>query len=119
MRKPWPAMIVLVCMLIVLPLALGACGDSKEVGDEEAILGVWTVSQEGMEMEFEFKTGGVMLIRFFGEEMEGTYELKDGQLLATDPESGEVNAADYKLEGDSLTITSDGESEVLTRKTDE
>jgi len=116
MRKPWPVLIVMVCALIVLPVALGACGGSGGGGDEQAILGVWTDSQQAM--EYEFKADGVMLIKFMGEEVETKYELKDGKLSVTDPEAGETTAVEYKLEGDSLTLTFEGETETLTRKKD-
>ncbi len=111
MKKRWLVLLIAVCLTAVLPLALGACGGGD--GDE-AIVGVWT-DELGM-MDYEFTSDGRLLVTFTGETEEISYIAKDGRLSFVDPETGEEQAIDFRVEADTLLMTFEGEEGVLVRK---
>jgi len=112
MRMPWKVLILAICLLVVLPLALGACGGGGGGGD--ALLGTWTDST-GV-MEYEFKSDGTLLVTFMGEEQPMNYSVKDDTLTLKDEETGEEAAIDYTIEGDNLKLSFEGDEETLVRK---
>ncbi len=111
MKKPWQALALAICLLVVLSLALVGCGDGE--GDD-ALLGVWT-DPSGV-MELEFRSDGTLLMRAMGQEEQGTYTAEDGKLASPDPETGEVSAVEYAIEGDNLILGPDGEEGTFVRK---
>lgn len=111
MKRSRMVPVVAICLFLVLPLALGACGGGD--GDK-AIVGVWT-DEAGM-MDYEFTSDGKLVIVFMGEEEETSYSAKDGTLFFPDPDTGEEAQIDYRVEGDRLIMSFDGEEGVLVRK---
>ena len=111
MKKPWQALAVAICLLVVLSFALAGCGGGE--GDD-ALLGVWT-DPSGV-MELEFRSDGTLLMRAMGQEEQGTYTAKDGKLSSPDPETGESAEVEYAVEGDTLSLGPDGEEGTFLRK---
>lgn len=111
MKKPWQALAVAICCLVVLSLVFAGCGDGE--GDDE-LIGVWTDSTGVMELEF--KADGTLLMRAMDQEEQGTYAAEDGMLSSPDPETGEVSQVEYKIEDDHLILGPDGQEGTLIRK---
>ncbi len=111
MKKPWTVLALAVCLLVLVSLAFAGCGDGEA---DDGLIGTWT-DQEGF-IEYEFKSDGVMVLRFMGEEEQIPYTVEDGKLLVNDPETGEPAVAEYTIEGDTLILVADGEEETLVRK---
>ena len=109
MKKPWKVLVLAICLLFVLPLVLAACG-----GGDNAIVGIWT-DQDGF-IEYEFKSGDVLVVRFMGEEEQTTYSAKDGKLSFPNPDTGEQDEIDYRIDGDNLIMNVGGEEGTLVRK---
>ena len=112
MKKPRRVLALAICLLFVLPLALAGCGGAE--GGDDAIVGMWT-DEDGV-IEYEFKSDGVVVVRFMGEEEQSTYSAKDGKLSAPDPETGELSEIDYRIDGDNLIMGVDGEGGTFVRK---
>ena len=112
MKKPWIVLALAICLLFVLPLALAGCGGGE--GGDNALVGIWA-DEDGL-IEFEFKSDGVMVLRFMGEEEQSTYSAKGGKLSAPDPETGELSETEYRIDGDTLLMGVDGEEGTLVRK---
>ena len=112
MRKPWKVLALAICLLFVLPLALAGCGGGE--GGDDAIVGIWT--DEGGVIEYEFKSDGVVVVRLMGEEEQSTYSAKGGKLSSPDPETGELSEIDYRVDGDYLILSADGEEQTFARK---
>lgn len=126
--------LIAVLMLVVLAFGLTACG-SKEQG----IVGKWSLDADSMlamsgedlssmsEEEKEFMKGmlammsmtmeftadgkAILSMTMMGETEteETTYSLEDGKLVM------EGEPAEYKVEGDKLSITSEGQTLVMTK----
>jgi len=111
MRKPWKALVLVICLLFILPSALAGCGGGD---DSDAIIGVWT-EQEGF-IEYEFKSGGVLVVRAMGQEEQTTYSVENGKLSLSDMETGELREFEYEIDGDDFTISGEGEEETLVRR---
>jgi hypothetical protein len=111
MSKPWKVCALAICLVFVLPLVLAGCGDG---GDEDALVGIWT-DQDGV-IEYEFKSDGTLVFRFMGEEEQTTYTVSDGKISVPNPETGEQTESDYRIEGDNLILTTEGEEETLIKK---
>ena len=112
MNKPRKVLALAICLIFVLPLALAGCGGGG--GGDDALVGIWT--DEGGSMEFEFKSDGVLVFRFMGEEEQSTYSAKDGELSSPNPETGELSETVYRVDGDTLLMGVDGQEGTLVRK---
>jgi hypothetical protein len=98
-------------LLLTLALAFSACGGG---GGDDAIVGVWT-DEQGL-VEYEFKSDGALVVTFMGQEDQTTYSTEDGLLMFPDPDTGEQSEIQYRVEGDRLIMTLDGEEGILVRK---
>jgi hypothetical protein len=111
MKRPFRFLVLAICILFAMPLTLAACGDGQ--GDD-ALVGVWADPQ-GV-IEYEFKSDGTLVLRLMGDEAQTTYTAKDGKLSAANPDTGEMSAVDYTIEGDNLILGVDGEEGTLIRQ---
>jgi hypothetical protein len=111
MKKPWQALALAICLLIVLAIVVAGCGGDE--GDD-ALIGVWT-DPSGV-MEIEFTSDGTLIMRAMDQEEQATYTAEDGKLSSPDPETGEVSEVEYKIDGDTLLLGPDGEEGTLIRK---
>ncbi len=105
-------LIVVGALLLVVALAFAACGGGGN-GDD-ALIGVWT-DEQGL-MEYEFTSDGALVVRFMGEEDQTTYSAEDGRLMFPDPDTGDQSEIQYRVEGDKLIMTFDGEEGILIRR---
>lgn len=95
-------------LLIGIVLAVGACG-----GGEDSIVGTWA-SDDGAET-VTINDDGTMSVDDGSTTYEFTYEDKDGGLVLS-MAGIEAGTIQYKLDGDTLTLTADGEDTVYKRK---
>lgn len=126
--------LIAVLMLVVLAFGLTACGSK-----EQSIVGKWSLDADSMlamsgedlssmseeekelmkgmlammSMTMEFTADGkaIMSMTMMGETEteETTYSLEDGKLVM------EGEPAEYKVEGDKLSITAEGQTLVMTK----
>ncbi|NLE11184.1 MAG: hypothetical protein GX630_06715 [Actinobacteria bacterium] len=94
-------------LLIAVVLAIGACGGGDDV------TGKW--SDPTMNMTYEFKSDGSMVVAMPGiGEMTGTYETSGGKIEID--MMGEKVSAPYKIDGDTMTISPEGEAQVVLER---
>ncbi|MBQ4639329.1 MAG: hypothetical protein IJB69_02300 [Clostridia bacterium] len=121
--------IVAVLMLVVMAFALTACGAKQQsvVGkwemDMNAVMEMMGVSEEEMALvqalasdmsaTMEFTKDGKCILEMTAmgqsQTQEQEYVIEDGKIVL------EGSPADYKVEGDKLSITADGITMVLTK----
>lgn len=106
-------LLLIVCLSATIGIGIAACGGG-ETDDSKAIVGVWT-DEQGL-MDYEFKSDGALVVTFMGQGDETTYSVKDGKLFFPDPDTGEENQLDFRVEGDKLIMNFDGEEAILVRK---
>lgn len=111
MKKLRAVLAILVCLLVLVSVALAGCGDG---GEDDSLIGTWT-DQEGF-IEYEFRSDGILVLRFMGEEEQIPYTVEGGKLIVEDTQTGEPAEAEYTVEGDTLTLVGEGEEETLVRK---
>lgn len=111
MKKSRMALVIVFGLLIALSAGLAACGGGN--GDDP-IVGKWT-DEYGM-VEYEFKSDGTLVVGFMGEEEKAQYSVQGGKLSFPDAMTGEQLDVDYKVEGDKLIMTFEGEEVVLVKK---
>lgn len=130
--------LVAILLVAVMALSFAACGKknpivgtwamdfSEELAkldeDTKAFMEEAGINFADYVFEFKFNADGTGHATIkMGEENESadfTYTAKDGKLTMTATVEGETQTQDfdYKLDGDVLTMTKDGESQVLKRK---
>ncbi len=101
---------VLMCVSVLV-----ACGSSSK-----GIVGTWTATEDGQTVDMTFKADGKLSMTMMGVNVEGTYTAKDGKLSATVSLMGQTQEifedVEYKVDGDKLAITVDGDTQILNRK---
>lgn len=109
MKKALALLLVFASLAIVMV----SCG-----GD--SIIGSWTFTEDGVTTTITFEEDGKGKIEAAGISMDMTWSEKDGKLTASMSFMGETEEmlkdAEYTIDGDSLTITSEGEPVTLTKK---
>lgn len=107
--------LAIVLVVVALATMLVACG-----GKSDSIIGTWEATQDGVTASFTFEEGGKGKMETMGMSVDTTWEIKDGKLninaSVMGAETAAVAGADYKVEGNKLTITYEDEPLVLTRK---
>lgn len=104
----------IVALMLILCCMLSACGKN------EALVGTWTVSEDGVEMSFIFNSDGTGEITALGGLMKIEYAYKvDGNKITFHEINQEVLGSDpytYEIKGDKLSLTAGGEVMVLTKE---
>lgn len=111
----------LFCILALLAFMAVACGSGGPSLKDE-IIGPWQMFDDdlGMAMVFDFKEDGSLVITIDGEDLGlgGSYSWEDDDtikiVMTLEGDSDEI-VGDIAIEGDKLTITSEGEAEEFTR----
>ena len=99
--------IALVLTFVLAAMCLVSCGGG------DSIVGKWEVEQDGVKMTFEF-TEDELTVSAMGMEMDPVeYTAEDGKISFE--MMGDKVKGDYSVDGDELSITSDGEELVFTR----
>ena len=103
----------------VLMILLTACGGGGANLKEE-IIGQWETRDEefDMVMVFDFQPEGDLSVSAEGINLEGTYTWEDDDTIKITMlfgEDSEEIVGDVKIDGDSLMITADGDTETFTR----
>lgn len=103
--------ICLIMAVLLVAATFCACGKGGN-----ALLGQWSVTEEGVEMVMEFKEDGKGKLSAAGGLLSYDFEYSvDGNKLSLTFE-GETSVSDYSIDGDKLTVTIDDESVTFTRK---
>lgn len=109
MKKALALLLVLASLAIVMV----SCG-----GD--SLIGTWEGEQDGVSMTITFEKDGKGSISSAGMTMDMTWSASDGKLNASMSFMGMSEEmfkdAEYKLNGNKLTITVEGESVEFTKK---
>ncbi|MDO4419803.1 MAG: DUF5640 domain-containing protein [Ruminococcus sp.] len=100
----------IILAILVLTVSLCACGTGN------SIVGSWSGTAEGVPVTFVFEKDGNGTTTVMGGLLSEnfTYTIADGKLTMT-VDGEEAEACDYAIDGDTLTITEDGEVLILTR----
>ena len=102
--------ICLIMAVLLIMASFCACGGKN------ALIGKWSVTEEGVEMIMEFKEEGKGNLSAAGGLLSYDFEYSvDGNKLSLTFE-GETSVSEYSIDGDKLTVTIDDESLTLTRK---
>ncbi len=105
--------LALLLVFASLAMVLVSCG-----GDD--IIGTWEGKQDGITMTLTFEEDGKGKVASEGISMDMTWEIKDGKLNASMSFMGETEemfkGAEFEVDGDKLTITSNGESVTFNKK---
>ena len=109
MKKALALLLVFASLAIVMV----SCG-----GD--SIIGSWEMTQDGLTGTITFEDGGKGKFEAEGMTLDLTWSEKDGKLTASMSFMGETEDlfkdAEYKVDGDKLTITDEGETITLNKK---
>ncbi len=93
--------------------------DQSEREYPTEVCGSWEATEEGITMIFTFNADGTGEVETLGIVMDMTWSVVNGKLNASasflDETEEFLSNADYEVEGDTLTITQEGESVALTR----
>ena len=101
----------LIMAVLMIAASFCACG-----GGKNALIGKWSVTEEGVEMIMEFKEEGKGNLSAAGGLLSYDFEYStDGNKLSLTFE-GETSVSEYSVDGDKLTVSIDGESLTFTRK---
>jgi hypothetical protein len=105
-------------VLTLLALFVVACGGAQKLSDQ--IVGKWQYADSDLgEVVFEFQKEGKLSLTAAENSMEGTYTWVDEDTInfvfTFEGETMQPYDADLKIDGDTLTMTINGEAEVLTR----
>jgi hypothetical protein len=105
---------------VAMILLLSALGCGGGASGRAALYGKWGLTDEasGLTMEFEFKQDGTLTLGVSGMTVDMKFEFVDDdtiKLTGADVLGGSDTTMDFKVEGDKLTLTVDGESQVLTK----
>ena len=104
----------IVAVVLILCCMFSACGKS------EALVGTWTVSEDGIEMSFIFNSDGTGKITALGGIMTIEYAYKvDGNKITFQEINQEVLGSEpytYEIKGDKLSLTAGGEVMTLTKE---
>ncbi len=105
---------------IAMILLLSALGCGGGASGRAALYGKWSLADEasGMTMEFEFKQDGTLTLGVSGMSVDMKYEFVDDdtiKLTGMEALGGTDTTMDWKVEGDTLTLTADGQAQTLTR----
>ena len=96
-----------------------AISEDVTLGGDDALLGAWEVTEDEITMILTFEEEGKGTMETLGMTMDMTWSAADGKLTASLSVMGETSEmlkdADYSLDGDSLSITMEGETVVFTR----
>ncbi|MBQ3195514.1 MAG: hypothetical protein IJB65_03505 [Clostridia bacterium] len=111
---------------LTLTRSTGAGEESDEtssdmpLGGDDALVGAWEATEDGVTVVFTFEADGKGKMESMGVAMDLTWSVVDGKLNASMSFMGETEEmlkdAEYTIDGDSLTITSEGEPVTLTKK---
>lgn len=87
------------------------------VGGSASIVGKWVATVEGIETSFEFKPDGTGKMGAMGIDLDITYKADASKITVTMSMMGEEETTEftYKLEGNKLSLTADGETVVYTK----
>lgn len=110
-----------IALSLVLVMALSvlvACGGKGGSGDSGNLIGSWSATEEGVEVIFTFKDGGKGTMSSMGIEMDMTWSTDGDKINMSMSFMGETEemSGTYKIEGNKLSLTADGETLVLTKK---
>jgi hypothetical protein len=98
----------LAVLIIGLLLVFAGCGGGS------SLVGTWTNAAEGETMVFQ-DNGTMTLTSGSSGSVEMTYETKDGNLLLGIEGVTDKVTVGYSLDGDKLSLTSEGETRVYDR----
>ncbi len=102
--------IALVLTFVLAALCLVSCGGG------DSIVGAWTAKEDGVEATFTF-TEDKLTVSTMGISTDPVdYTAEDGKLSFE--LMGQKMEGDYKVDGDKLTITIDGDKQVFTKVED-
>lgn len=110
MKKLFPILLI----IAILTATLTACGSSE-------LLGTWEISDDTVTLTLTFEKDGKGTISAPGSDVfDVKWYAKGGKLSATATIHGETNnffqEAEYKVEDNKLTVTTEEETFVLMRK---
>lgn len=103
----------LVCLALVamMTLSLVACGGSDIVGE-------WTMEENGITTTYKFEDDGKGSVGASGFTMDFEYETDGDEITLKISFMGatEESKGTFEIDGDTLKLTIDGETQELTRK---
>lgn len=106
---------------VAMVLLLAALGCGGGASGRAALYGKWEYADaaSGLTMQFEFKQDGTLTLGASGITFDMKYEFVDDDTIKlTDSEmltGASDTTMDFKVEGDKLTLTADGQAQVLTK----
>ena len=107
--------LAIVLVVVALATMMVACGVKSN-----SIIGTWEMTQDEQTVSFTFEDGGKGKMDMMGMSVDTTWEIKDGKLTISASVMGveqvAVDGADYKVDGNKLSITYEGETLELTKK---
>lgn len=105
----------LVLVVIMLSAVLVSCGGND-------IIGTWEAEEEGLTIQLKFEEDGKGSMSTMGISMDMTWSVDGDKLTASASFMGETEDlfkdAEFKVDGDTLTITVEGEAQEFTRVED-
>jgi hypothetical protein len=104
-------------LFVVIVLLLSAVGCGAATG-RAALYGNWNFESSGTTMVWEFKSDGTFILHSDAADIQTKYEFVDDDtitIFAPPDIGGDDMTLDFKIEGDNLSLTSNGVTQVLTR----
>jgi uncharacterized lipoprotein YehR (DUF1307 family) len=101
-----------VLLAVVLLTAMVSCGGAS-------IVGTWVAEEAGIEITMEFGADGKGKMGSMGVNIDTTYKVVDGDTVEVTMSMAGIEQTQeftYKVEGNKLYLTADGETQEFTRK---
>lgn len=123
----------LILALLMVATLFAACGDEKrsskkdkdekdvvttEAAPADPLQGSWYAEPDGVEMTFTFNGDGTGSVETMGMTMDTTYTVSGNTISLTMSFMGESETTEfeYSVSGNELSLTTDGETQVFTKK---
>lgn len=98
----------------------GDIGGDYTGENDDALIGVWSYTEDGQTIEFTIEYDGKITFYTSGVTFSGDYMIKDSKITIKVNILGEITTfcqnAEYSVSGNTLTLSVDGSSIVLTKK---
>ncbi len=92
-------------VLVLLTVILSGCNDINSLSSEEdKFIGTWEASEGNVTSTMRFFSNGTVLQSILGQNIYGTWEIKDGKLFTENENSG-IATFDYSFSEDGKTLS--------------